>query len=149
MLPGGYVLVPLVSTALNTVSTDDAYVNGHVTFIAPRVAGHVTTVLADNNQRVKAGDLLAQLDKEPYQVQVDIKTSAVVAAKRELSTAKAQAAAAAQARGGRFKLDHAMEDVRNQIELLKSHVAQLKVEEANRLLAQQDYARAKELERAP
>ena len=82
VLPGGYVLVPPVSTALNTVSTDDAYVNGHVTFIAPRVAGHVTTVLADNNQRVKAGDLLAQLDKEPYQVQVDIKTSAVVGSEK-------------------------------------------------------------------
>src|SRR4051794_10888517 len=32
---GGYVLVPMVRTALNTVSTDDAYVNGHVTFVAP------------------------------------------------------------------------------------------------------------------
>ena len=32
---GGYVLLPLVLTALNTVSTDDAYVNGHVTFVAP------------------------------------------------------------------------------------------------------------------
>jgi membrane fusion protein (multidrug efflux system) len=49
---------------------------------------------------------------------------------------------AAQARGSRFKLDHAMEDVRNQIELLKSNVAQLKVEQANLLLAEQDYARA-------
>src|SRR5262245_44533702 len=37
---GGYVfLVPRVETMLNTVSTDDAYVNGHVTFVAPRVAG--------------------------------------------------------------------------------------------------------------
>lgn len=143
---GGYVLFPIVVTALNTVSTDDAYVNGHVTFVAPRVAGHVATVLVDNNQRVKAGDLLAQLDKEPYQVQVAIKTSAVVAAKRELTTALAQASGlAAQARSGRFKLDHAMEDVRNQIELLKSNVAQLKVEEANRLLAEQDYARGEML----
>ncbi|HEY4259642.1 MAG TPA: biotin/lipoyl-binding protein, partial [Schlesneria sp.] len=84
VVAGSYVLLPIVSTALNTVSTDDAYINGHVTFVAPRVAGHVTTVLVDNNQRVKAGDLLVQLDKEPYQVQVDIKTSALVAAKREL-----------------------------------------------------------------
>ena len=51
---------PMVRTALNTVSTDDAYVNGHVTFVAPRVAGYVTAVLVDDNQRVKAGDLLAQ-----------------------------------------------------------------------------------------
>ena len=35
---GGYLLVPAVETALNTVSTDDAYVNGHVTLVAPRVA---------------------------------------------------------------------------------------------------------------
>jgi membrane fusion protein (multidrug efflux system) len=135
-----------VLTALHTVSTDDAYVNGHVTFVAPRVAGHVTTVLVDNNQRVKKGALLAQLDKEPYQVQVNIKRSALVAAQRELATATAQARGlAAQARRSRFKLDHAMEEVRNQIELLKSNVAQLKVEEANRLLAEQDYARAEKL----
>src|SRR5262249_30903240 len=36
---GGYFLVPWVRTALNTISTDDAYVNGHVTFVAPRVGG--------------------------------------------------------------------------------------------------------------
>ena len=46
---GGYFLVPWVVTALNTVSTDDAYVNGHVTFVAPRVAGQVTKVLVDDN----------------------------------------------------------------------------------------------------
>ena len=39
---GGYFLVPRVETMLNTVSTDDAYVNGHVTFVAPRVAGQVS-----------------------------------------------------------------------------------------------------------
>jgi membrane fusion protein (multidrug efflux system) len=143
---GGYVLVPLVLTALNTVSTDDAYVNGHVTFVAPRVAGHVITVLVDDNQRVKKGDLLVQLDKEPYQIQVSIKTSALEAAKRELATAIAQARGlAAQARRSRFKLDHAMEDVRNQIELVKSNVAQLKVEEANLSLTERDYARGDKL----
>ena len=40
----GYFLIPWVITALNTVSTDDAYVNGHVTFVAPRVAGQVSKV---------------------------------------------------------------------------------------------------------
>ena len=33
--------IPWVQTALNTVSTDDAYVNGHVTFVAARVKGQV------------------------------------------------------------------------------------------------------------
>ena len=32
---GGHFLVPWVDTAMNTVSTEDAYVNGHVTFVAP------------------------------------------------------------------------------------------------------------------
>ena len=67
---GGYYLKPAVETALNTVSTDDAYVNGHVTLVAPRVSGQVSRVLVDDNDRVKKGDLLVQLDKEPYQVQV-------------------------------------------------------------------------------
>ena len=32
---------PWIRDSLNTVSTDDAYVNGHVTFVAPRVGGQV------------------------------------------------------------------------------------------------------------
>ena len=69
----GYFGVPLVLRALTTVSTDDAYVNGHVTFVAPRVAGQVVKVLVDDNDRVRKGDLLVQLDKRPYQVAVDAK----------------------------------------------------------------------------
>src|ERR1700677_5097382 len=61
---------PRIRFALNTVSTDDAYVNGHVTFVAPRVAGQTSRVLVDDNNRVRKGDLLAELDKEPYQVAV-------------------------------------------------------------------------------
>src|SRR4051794_20004863 len=65
LLGVGYWLAPLVQTALNTISTDDAYVNGHVTFVAPRVAGQVARVLVDDNYRVSKGDLLVELDKEP------------------------------------------------------------------------------------
>jgi membrane fusion protein, multidrug efflux system len=79
-----YFLVPWVILALNTVSTDDAYVNSHVTFVAPRVADQVIDVLVDDNYRVKKGDLLVRLDKEPYQVQVDILTAAVGVAQTNL-----------------------------------------------------------------
>ena len=41
----GYFRVPWVRTVLSTVSTDDAYVNGHMTFVAPRVKGQVVRVL--------------------------------------------------------------------------------------------------------
>ena len=94
----------VVITTLNTVSTDDAYVNGHVTFVAPRVLGQVTKVLVDDNQRVKKGDLIVQLDKEPYQVQVNIKKATVVAAERDLVAAEAQARGqVAQTRLNHFK----------------------------------------------
>ncbi|MGO9472054.1 MAG: biotin/lipoyl-binding protein [Rhodomicrobium sp.] len=60
--------IPLIKQALNTVSTDDAYVNGHVTFVSARVPGQVSRVLVDDNNRVHKGALLAELDREPYEV---------------------------------------------------------------------------------
>ena len=84
---GGYALAPTVKTMMETVSTDDAYVNGHVTYVAPRVAGQVSRVLVDDNDRVSKGDLLVQLDREPYQVQVDLKKAAVVNAEVDVEAA--------------------------------------------------------------
>ena len=146
LIGAGYYVAPKIKTALNTISTDDAYVNGHATFVAPRVAGQVSRVLVDDNMRVKRGDVLVELDREPYEVQVAIKSAAVETAERDLTAARAQVRGlVAQARSNRFKLEHAMEDVRNQLALLQSNVAQLKVEEANRVLAQQDFTRGEAL----
>jgi len=44
--------IPWVRFVLSTVSTDDAFVNGHVTFVAPRVHGQVSRILVDDNNRV-------------------------------------------------------------------------------------------------
>jgi membrane fusion protein (multidrug efflux system) len=143
---GGYFLVPWVVTALNTVSTDDAYVNGHVTFVAPRVGGQVTEVLVDDNYRVKRGDVLVRLDKEPYQVQVTIKKAAVDVAEANLAAAEAQARGqVATARANRFKMEHAIEDVRNQIANLSAAVATLNSKKATLELAEANLKRGKEL----
>ncbi len=48
-------------------STDDAYVGGDVTPIAPHVAGFVQQILVADNQRVRAGQTLALLDPNDYQ----------------------------------------------------------------------------------
>ena len=113
---GGWFVLPWVTAALNTVSTDDAYVNGHVTFVAPRVPGQVSEVRVDDNYRVNKGDLLVELDPEPYRVQVAIKKAAVEAAEVDLVAAQAHVRGqVAQARANRFKLEHAIEDVDNQI----------------------------------
>jgi len=142
----GYFVVPWVETALNTVSTDDAYVNGHVTMVAPRVAGQVMRVLVDDNMRVKKGDLLVQLDKEPYQVQVAIKQAAVTAGEADLAAAQAQVRGlVAQARANRFKLEHAIEEVNNQIANLRASVENLKSKKATLELAKANLQRGEDL----
>ncbi len=146
VLAAGYFAGPAVVRAFNTVSTDDAYVNSHVTFVAARVSGQVLQVMVDDNNRVKKGDVLLQLDKEPYQVQVALKTAGVETAKADLAAAEDKMRGiAAQARSQRYRLEHSMEDVRNQIALLKSNVAELQAERASLVLAEQDYARGEAL----
>src|SRR5262245_26535263 len=141
--------VPWIRNALRTVSTDDAYVNGHVTFVAPRVSGQVTKVLVDDNNRVRTGDLLVQLDKEPYEVQVNIAQAALDAAQADLLAAESQTRGIeGQARSLRFNLDHAIEDVDNQVSLLRSRVAGLESYKAAVAKAQADYDRALPLVRS-
>ena len=143
---GGYYLAPIVKTMLDTVSTDDAYVNGHVTYVAPRVAGQVSRVLVDDNERVKKGDLLVQLDKEPYQVQVDIKKAALVAAEADLTAARAVVRGMlAQAGSLRWKLQRSIEDVDDSVALLRARVAALRSKEASFERARADLLRARGL----
>src|SRR5262249_50239427 len=140
LLVGGYFLVPWVETALNTVSTDDAYVNSHVTMVAPRVSGEVAKVLVDDNMRVKKGDLLVQLDKEPFQVQVALKRASVRTAEASLGTAESKARSLiAQAGAQRWKIQTASQQVKNQIALLNARVATLRTREANVDRAQADF----------
>jgi membrane fusion protein (multidrug efflux system) len=91
---GGIVLVVLILIAgifwlrsRGKETTDDAQVDGHITQIAARVGGTVTKVLVTNNQAVKAGDVLVEIDPRDYQI-------AVERAKAELADAQATASAA-------------------------------------------------------
>src|SRR5581483_2479651 len=61
-------------------STDDAFLDGDVVSVAPRVAGQVKRVLVQPNQIVKAGDLLVEIDPRDYDVEVAAKTSGLTAA---------------------------------------------------------------------
>ena len=138
--------IPWIEAMLNTVSTDDAYVNGHVTFVAPRVAGQIARVLVDDNNRVHKGDLLAELDKEPYRVAVSEKQAAVDTAKADLQAATAAARALeAEAMSRRWDLQHAVQDVDNQVALLHARVAAVEKSKAALTLAQLDFDRAQQL----
>src|SRR5580700_1892123 len=138
--------IPWIRFVLSTVSTDDAFVNGHVTFVAPRVHGEVARVLVDDNNRVRKGDLLVELDKEPFRDAVAVKKAAVDTAQADLDAARATARGIeAQAMSRRWQLQEAVENVENQIALLHARVAALKKAKATVILAQQEFERTSKL----
>ncbi|SRR5581483_6851283 len=71
-------------------STDDAFIEGRVAFISPRVPGQVTRLLVDDNQKVKAGDVLVELDPRDYQTRLDQARADLATAKAQWDQAKAQ-----------------------------------------------------------
>ncbi|MBZ5542621.1 MAG: HlyD family secretion protein [Acidobacteriia bacterium] len=89
---GAAVIVALGTLGLiyyyhGRVSTDDAQVDGHITPVASKIYGNVAEVLVNDNQHVKAGQVLVRIDARDYQAKVD-------QAKAALALAEGQAQAA-------------------------------------------------------
>ncbi|MGB3549641.1 MAG: HlyD family secretion protein [Candidatus Binatus sp.] len=144
-----YEAIPWAITAFRTESTDDAYVNGHVTFVAPRVPDQVVRVLVDDNYRVRKGDLLVQLDKEPYQVKVDIAQAALMLAQAGIVTAQAKVRGLESlGRSQRFDMANAMHNLNDQVADLHSKVDALQAANATLIKARADYAREQQLFKA-
>lgn len=82
-------------------STDDAYVGGDITVIAPKVAGFITEVAVTDNQAVHAGDLLVKLDDRDYRAALAKAVASVAAEQATLAnldaTRRLQEAMIAQA----------------------------------------------------
>ena len=76
---GGGVAYYLYS--LSYESTDDAFVDGHVVAVSPRVAGHVAKVYVTDNQWVNQGDLLAELDPRDFEARLAAAEAALAAAR--------------------------------------------------------------------
>jgi membrane fusion protein (multidrug efflux system) len=85
-------------------STDDAYVGGDITVIAPKVAGFIEQVAVTDNQRVSAGDLLVKLDDRDYRAARSRAEAAAEAQRATLAnleaTRRLQLAIIDQARAG-------------------------------------------------
>ncbi|WP_175841466.1 HlyD family secretion protein [Burkholderia arboris] len=71
-------------------STDDAYVGGDVTVLAPKVNGFVDKILVTDNQRVKAGDVLVQLDARDYDAKLAQATAEVDSARSAVTELEAK-----------------------------------------------------------
>jgi membrane fusion protein (multidrug efflux system) len=74
------------------VTTDDAYVNAHSVLISPKVSGYISEVPVDDNQAVKAGELLARIDPRDYQTALDQARANVAAAQASIDTLNQQVA---------------------------------------------------------
>jgi membrane fusion protein (multidrug efflux system) len=68
-------------------STDDAFIDGHISYAAPKIAGRIDKVFINDNQLVKRGDAIVEIDPRDYDAQLKQKQAA-------LDSTKAQAAAA-------------------------------------------------------
>jgi membrane fusion protein (multidrug efflux system) len=73
----------------NLQSTSDAYIEGRVIRISPRVSGPVLHLYVDDNTPVKAGDTILEIDPADYQAKVDQAAAALAAAKSNVEEAKA------------------------------------------------------------
>ena len=89
----GVLAIPLGYSGWNYLqsyqSTDDAQVDGHIDPISSRINGTVARVAVEDNQRVKAGQLLVEIDPRDNQAAAD-------QARAQLAQAEAQVAAAKQ-----------------------------------------------------
>jgi membrane fusion protein, multidrug efflux system len=72
------------------VSTDDAYVKADNTTIAPKVSGYLSAVLVGDNERVKAGQVLARIDERDFKVALNQAKADVEAAKAAVASKRAQ-----------------------------------------------------------
>jgi len=87
---GAVLLVALVSLFFyyhHRESTDDAQVDGHITPVASKVYGRVAEVLIDDNQQVKAGQVMVKIDPRDYQAAVDQAQAALLLAESEAKSA--------------------------------------------------------------
>jgi membrane fusion protein (multidrug efflux system) len=142
LLAGGLVSTGYWYLTLDQETTDDAYTDGQSITIAPQVSGTVVMLAVTDNQRVKAGDTLIQIDPRAYAAARDeaaanlrIAEAQLDNARLKLETARIEyparlAGAQAQldaAQAGRVKADA---DVRRQLALPRQATTQQEIDAA-------------------
>jgi membrane fusion protein, multidrug efflux system len=97
---GAIVLILFVSILLfwlharNYQSTDDAFVDTHIVRVAPRISGRVSRVWVDDNQIVRVGQKLVEIDPRDQQARLDQARAVSAQADAQIAQAEAQLAQA-------------------------------------------------------
>jgi membrane fusion protein (multidrug efflux system) len=108
--------------SLSFESTDDAFIEGHIAPVSSRVSGHVAKVCVEDNQLVRKGDLLAELDPSDFATRLAAAQAALQTAKAT-SKARATGIAAASADHEQAKADLAAAEARE--ERAKGHLKRI------------------------
>jgi len=114
------------------ITTDDAFVDGRIHVIAPKVPGTVETVCVQDNEHVEKGTLLVKIDDRDYVVRVKQSTSALHAEASKLSEIET-------------KIDVARTQLSELRFVIESAKANLVLQQATLRQAQSDLKRAKRL----
>jgi membrane fusion protein (multidrug efflux system) len=84
-----YLVAPGLFGKRTQQSTNDAFVSADFTLVAPRVAGFIKEVLVEDNQQVKAGQLLALIDDRDLRAAAEAADAQTLVAKAQLQNARA------------------------------------------------------------
>lgn len=87
---GVLVGLPLYLHLISYESTDDAFIEGHVITLSPRVAGHVQRLLIDDNQEVRQNDLLLEIDPRDFEARLAQARAALLVAQAQQKLAQIQ-----------------------------------------------------------
>src|SRR5260370_15209530 len=132
--------------ARNFEDTDDAQMDGNISAVSPRVPGTVTAVHAQENQTVKAGDLLVELDAADLEVAAAQARAAV--AQAEAGFAVENPNVAITQTSNRASVQSAQDEVENARADLSAAQRDLEQAEAQNKFAQLQRDRAEQLVRA-
>ena len=127
------------------VTTDNAFIESHIYSISARVPGTVSRVLVIDNQPVKKGDLLVEMDANDYRTRMQNATAQLDVARNETSSNYAQVdAARAALNSDKAKLEQAELDLARGKALFKKEV--IPKEQLDRLETSRKVAAAKLVE---
>ena len=81
-----YLGLGLVTDSLTHETTDDAFVEAHVVSIAPKISGQVSSVRVTDNQLIKRGELLVEIDPRDYEMRLAQKRASAQTSDANLKT---------------------------------------------------------------
>lgn len=114
------------------IATDDAFVDGHVHTIASKVSGTVSEIYVKDNQEVKKGDPLLEMDHADYDAKVNEAASGLGAERAKISEIEA-------------RIDSAKQQLTEKKAVMQAARANLELQNANLAQAETDVRRAENL----